>query len=159
MIKNGDDIKVIDNRTKEDLTGITLTQIIYEEEKKQRSILPLDALKKLIRTSGEGISDLAGRIIQPSISSIQTARDDFEKIISRLIKKGDLGKEEGEGLIKDIKAGTSQMQKRIDNSLSQFMDLVKGVTILGKQVSSLEKEVAKLEKEIKKLKKKGIIKK
>lgn len=158
MIKNGEDVKVVDNRSKEDLTGITLTQIIYEEEKKQRSILPLDALKKVIRTGGSGLSDLAGRVIQPGLSSIASAREDFEKIISKLVKRGDLAEDEGKGIIGEIKVGTSQMQKRIDNSLHQFLDLVKGISLLGRQVSSLEKQVKKLEKEISVLKKKGVIK-
>ena len=38
MIRNGDDVKIVDNKTKEDLTTVTLAQIIFEEEKKQRSL-------------------------------------------------------------------------------------------------------------------------
>src|SRR5471030_2495155 len=34
MIKAGAEVKIIDNRTKEDLTSVTLAQIIFEEEKK-----------------------------------------------------------------------------------------------------------------------------
>ena len=35
MIKDGAEVKIIDNRTKEDLTSVTLAQIIFEEEKKK----------------------------------------------------------------------------------------------------------------------------
>jgi hypothetical protein len=34
MIKGGQEVKVVDNRSKEDLTSVTLAQIIFEEEKK-----------------------------------------------------------------------------------------------------------------------------
>src|SRR5215212_917722 len=45
MIRAGDDVKIVDNKTKEDLTTVTLAQIIFEEEKKQRSFLPLNAMR------------------------------------------------------------------------------------------------------------------
>src|SRR5262249_11748109 len=35
MIKGGAEVKIIDNRSKEDLTSVTLAQIIFEEEKKR----------------------------------------------------------------------------------------------------------------------------
>ena len=33
LIRDGEDIRIIDNQSKEDLTKVTLAQIIYEEEK------------------------------------------------------------------------------------------------------------------------------
>src|SRR6187431_63115 len=53
MIRNGDDVKIVDNKTKEDLTTVTLAQIIFEEEKKQRSFLPLAAMRNIIQSGGE----------------------------------------------------------------------------------------------------------
>ena len=50
MIRNGDDVKIVDNKTKEDLTTVTLAQIIFEEEKKQRSFLPLAAMRNIIQS-------------------------------------------------------------------------------------------------------------
>ena len=35
MIKQGAEVKIVDNRTKEDLTSVTLAQIVFEEEKKK----------------------------------------------------------------------------------------------------------------------------
>ena len=45
LIQQGAEVKVVDNNSKEDLTSITLAQIIFEEEKKKRSFLPLSFLK------------------------------------------------------------------------------------------------------------------
>ena len=33
LVRNGEDVKVLDNRSKKDLTKVTLAQIIYEEQK------------------------------------------------------------------------------------------------------------------------------
>ncbi len=53
LVRKGEDVRIIDNNTKEDLTSVTLAQILYEEERKQSSTLPLTALKDLINTSRE----------------------------------------------------------------------------------------------------------
>jgi polyhydroxyalkanoate synthesis repressor PhaR len=52
MVKAGQEVKVLDNRTKEDLTSVTLAQIIFEEEKKT-SKMSLRMLRDLIRHGGE----------------------------------------------------------------------------------------------------------
>ncbi len=62
LIREGEDVKVIDNNSKEDLTSITLAQIIFEEEKRQRSFLPLSALRRIIQSGGESWSDLLSQL-------------------------------------------------------------------------------------------------
>ena len=61
MIREGDDVKIIDNKSKEDLTSVTLAQIIFEEEKKQKSFLPLQAMRNIIQTGGESINQLVSQ--------------------------------------------------------------------------------------------------
>lgn len=51
MVRNGTDVKVVDATTGEDLTRVTLTQIIVEDAKDQPSGLPLELLKQLIVAS------------------------------------------------------------------------------------------------------------
>jgi polyhydroxyalkanoate synthesis repressor PhaR len=58
MIRSGEDVKIVDNNSKEDLTAITLAQIIFEEEKKS-SFLPLSALRNIIQSGGSSITQLA----------------------------------------------------------------------------------------------------
>src|SRR5918912_3738701 len=62
MIRNGDDVKIVDNKTKEDLTSVTLAQIIFEEEKKQRSFLPLTAMRNIIQNGGEWFAEAQRRV-------------------------------------------------------------------------------------------------
>jgi polyhydroxyalkanoate synthesis repressor PhaR len=61
MIREGEDVRIIDNNSKEDLTSVTLAQIIFEEEKKHR-LLPLQGLKAIIQTSGESIQGFVKQI-------------------------------------------------------------------------------------------------
>ncbi len=53
LVRQGQEVRIIDNATKEDLTRMTLAQILYEEERKQSRALPIAALKELIHTSSE----------------------------------------------------------------------------------------------------------
>src|SRR3954470_21813433 len=62
MIRNGDDVKIVDNKTKKDLTTVTLAQIIFEEEKKQRSFLPLGAMRNIIQSGGEWFAEAQRRV-------------------------------------------------------------------------------------------------
>jgi len=62
MIRHGDDVKIVDNKTKEDLTTVTLAQIIFEEEKKQRSFLPLGAMRNIIQSGGQWFAEAQRRV-------------------------------------------------------------------------------------------------
>lgn len=71
MVRGSEEVQIIDNKTKEDLTEITLAQIIYEEQKHKASSsrnVPLQTLKDLIHQRTEKVlSDLRegpiGRLI------------------------------------------------------------------------------------------------
>jgi len=53
MIVRGEDIEVIDNRTKKNITSNTLMQILFEKQKKSRNLLPIATLREII-VIGEG---------------------------------------------------------------------------------------------------------
>jgi polyhydroxyalkanoate synthesis repressor PhaR len=49
LIRNGDEIRVIDKTTQQDLTAATMAQIIFEEEKRGPR-LPVEGLRRIIRS-------------------------------------------------------------------------------------------------------------
>ena len=53
MIKGGEDLRVIDNKTKNDITAATLTQLLYESERRAKTQPSVDLLKEIIR-HGDG---------------------------------------------------------------------------------------------------------
>ena len=59
MVRGGEEVQIIDNNTKDDLTEVTLAQIIYEEQKAHSRSVPLQTLKELIHQRTEKVlSDL-----------------------------------------------------------------------------------------------------
>ena len=52
-IRTGQQIRVVDNKTSDDVTAQTLTQIISEEGRKGVSLLPNEVLHELIRAGAK----------------------------------------------------------------------------------------------------------
>ena len=69
MVRRGETVEVVDNTTGEDLTAQTLTQIILEEGKDGREVIPSDLLHQLLRRSGE--------VVDSGIDQIRSTVDDL----------------------------------------------------------------------------------
>ncbi len=67
-IREGQEVKVIDNATSEDVTSQVLTKIILEEGKKKGSIISARFLHNIIRVGGETFS-LGVKRLQNSVDS------------------------------------------------------------------------------------------
>jgi polyhydroxyalkanoate synthesis repressor PhaR len=80
MIKEGEDVRVVDNKTKDDLTAVTLAQIIVEEEKKVQK-MPLKLLRSIIQSGNDAFSNLnVGK-------AAAHLRDDVERRVEALWKR------------------------------------------------------------------------
>ena len=53
MIQQGEEVTVVDNRNQKDITAATLTQIIFEKQKKSESPVPISTLRHIIQ-QGDG---------------------------------------------------------------------------------------------------------
>jgi polyhydroxyalkanoate synthesis repressor PhaR len=80
MVRSGAEVQIIDNNTKDDLTEVTLAQIIYEEQKAHSRSVPLQTLKELIHQRTEKVlSELRegpiGRLIPGARSEAAGEKD------------------------------------------------------------------------------------
>lgn len=62
MIRTSEDVMVIDNKTKNDITAATLTQIIFEAEKKASQYAPLFTLREIIQNGNGSISSYLAKL-------------------------------------------------------------------------------------------------
>jgi len=53
MIQQGEEVTVVDNRNQKDITAATLTQIIFEKQKRSESPVPIATLRHIIQ-QGDG---------------------------------------------------------------------------------------------------------
>ncbi|MBE2237064.1 MAG: polyhydroxyalkanoate synthesis regulator DNA-binding domain-containing protein [Caldilineaceae bacterium] len=65
LIQVNEDVVVIDHETGEDLTNLTLSQIIFEQQKKGSGLLSRSLLTNLIRTSGDTLEQMRRALIAP----------------------------------------------------------------------------------------------
>jgi polyhydroxyalkanoate synthesis repressor PhaR len=63
MVKQGVEVQIVDNRTKEDLTSVTLAQIVFEEEKKKNQ-MPLSVLREIIRRPQDSLNEITATVSQ-----------------------------------------------------------------------------------------------
>lgn len=62
MIRANEDVMVIDNKSKNDITAATLTQIIFESEKKASQYAPLFTLREIIQNGNGSISSYLAKL-------------------------------------------------------------------------------------------------
>ncbi|OGQ04548.1 MAG: hypothetical protein A2W61_00570 [Deltaproteobacteria bacterium RIFCSPLOWO2_01_44_7] len=86
MIKEGQDIQIIDNSSKEDLTSVTFAQIIFEEEKKHKGILPLNTFKEIIASGGEALKEFVQKSWESGSKEIQQVRTFVDKQIKPTVE-------------------------------------------------------------------------
>ena len=79
MIRNGKEISVVDAATGEDLTSVTLTQIILENERTRRASLPAAFLHQLIK-HGESWQDFVQKSMRASLEGMVSNQRDMERI-------------------------------------------------------------------------------
>ena len=93
-VRAGQEVKVVDNATSENVTAQTLTQIILDDGRRGKSLLPSDLLHELVRfgqkavSSGVGqIQDGMDRFVRASIdrlAPVRQAREEMTTLRRRL---------------------------------------------------------------------------
>ena len=114
LIRQGDEIQVIDNENGDDITALTLTQVIYEQEKKQSGFFPHTVLTDLIRSSGDTFGSFQ-RAISASVNYWHQIDEEIRLRIQKLVKQGEITELEGVNLLNKL---LKQGKERLDGSQS-----------------------------------------
>ncbi len=168
MIKEGTEVRIVDNRTKEDLTSVTLAQIIFEEEKKKNQ-MPLSVLREIIRHPGESISGFIQKEVSPRVASI---REEAESRLDKLLRRDESGKAVGPAteepappasaeaagslnpadLLKASQRAFEDWQRRVDERVKHVVENLTGnLPALGRDLASLTQRLEELEKKLEQL--------
>jgi len=140
MIRDGEDVQIIDNASKEDKTDVTLALIISEELRERPRAIPISTLKALIRHRGERI--LTHLREGPIGKFIPREEGDVEFSSADAIGEEDMsqGKEP-----KGFRATLEQWQSAIDERIravlpnfAAFSDLQAEVKRLSERLDALE---------------------
>ncbi len=155
MIREGEDVRIQENRTGKDLTSVTLTQIIFEEEKKHKSLLPLSTLKNIIQSGGESIVDFVQKSLTTGVSSISHVGNNVRGEAGRVIDKIRDEFEDGGNLIKDFLGRTNKsiddlqhkVEERFRHPFGSNKPVIK-LPNLKTEIRGLRKKLASLERQL-----------
>jgi polyhydroxyalkanoate synthesis repressor PhaR len=151
MIKQGLEVRIIDNRSKEDLTSVTLAQIIFEEEKKKNR-MPLGMLREIIRHPGESLSGFFQKEVQPRMQSI---REEAEQRIDKLLRRDGTredGSDDQTDLVTASQRALEEWQRKIDERVKQVVENVVGsLPAAGRDMQTLIQRLESLERKLEEL--------
>ena len=125
LIRAGEDVQVIDHASGEDLTTLTLSQIIFEQEKKKSGFLPRSVLTTMIQAGGERVGALRRTLASP-LEALRHVDEEINHRVRSLISRGELSEEEGGSLLqkllsqgKEMAAGALPHEEDVERVLSK----------------------------------------
>jgi len=165
FIKDGHDVMVVDNKTKEDITLPTLFQVLSMEAREWKENIPSSkVIRELILKGGGTMSELIKKAMLAGIGAVTVTKEKVEELVDDLIKKGELSKEDRAKFIREL-AEKAELQSRevkkwVDERVKVTVSKVKmakaeEVEALRKQVDELTEAIAHLEKKLKAPKRKS----
>jgi len=154
MVREGEEIKVIDAASGRDITVDVLGRVLVAETERWSNLKDArEFLHDLVRTGGDKSMSILRNTVLASIGALHVTKEKAEKIIDDLIKKGELDKSDRKKAVMELLAkaekSTADLRKKITSEAQKAQKSV------GKFTSGLNwakaDEVKKLEDKVKKL--------
>jgi polyhydroxyalkanoate synthesis repressor PhaR len=89
LIRDGEEVIILDHASGEDLTAVTLTQIILEQEKKNSGFLPRSVLTGLVQAGGETLTSLRRTLASP-LDLIHHVDQEIARRLQILVDRGEM---------------------------------------------------------------------
>jgi len=86
-VREGQEIRVIDNATSEDVTSQTLSQVILEQSRRGEDVPPSELLHELIRRGSDLVTHGFDRVLQAGLDRlgpVREAREETSRLRERL---------------------------------------------------------------------------
>lgn len=154
MVRTGEDVQIIDNNTKDDLTEVTLAQIIYEEQKQNSSSrnVPLQTLRELIHQRTEKVlSELRegpiGRLIPGSVKAEppKVVSEPVEPVVEKATSA------ERPSLVHQAKETFEDWQHKIDDRVKAVLPSILPWQQLEHEIAHLRTRVDELNTKVEQL--------
>ncbi|OLA97240.1 MAG: hypothetical protein AUH20_01530 [Candidatus Rokubacteria bacterium 13_2_20CM_69_15_2] len=137
MIRTGKEISVVDAASGEDLTGVTLTQIILENQRSHRGGLPTGFLHQLIK-HGEAWQDFLQRSMKSSLEGVISNQREMERVFQEWMSRAGWG-----SMMAGAGLGTRSEPKRDGTAEVDADRLREEVAALRERLKSLEERLEK----------------
>lgn len=85
LIVKGERIRVVEDKTGEDITRLILLQVIAEQEQFGKPILSTQLLESIIRFYGGPMHEFMGRYLEKSVEAFMRQQEAFQQQISQML--------------------------------------------------------------------------
>ena len=85
LIVKGEKIRVVEDKTGEDITRLILLQVIAEQEQFGKPILTTQLLESVIRYYGGPMQDFMSRYLEQSVSAFMRQQENVQQQISQML--------------------------------------------------------------------------
>lgn len=141
FVRRGDEVEVTDNESGEDLTAVTLAQIILEDERKKKSFLSLPVLQDLVRYGGDAIAEAT----KQGMEAFGEMREAAEKRVSELVPESAPGAGIIDDMLETSRRRIDDLQRRVDEGLKESVSRLREVPGIGPEVERLENGLREIE--------------
>ena len=136
LVRDGVDVRILDNSSKEDLTNVTLAQIIYEEEKRSDSDARRRSLREFILEGRERLRDRGEKLF-----------DSLPASLTKLVR-GDVTEEDREPFVLPSleelqELAPEPLRKFLHGALGHVAALQDDVVVLRARIEELERQLAR----------------
>ncbi len=111
LVRAGHDIEVVENDSGEDLTAVTLSQIIFEQQKRGLRA-PLGFLTNLIRVDSGSPLEMLRRSLTLPGSAFSAIEKEIERRLQELVEQGEMTAEQMRRLQSDLMARFQEGERR-----------------------------------------------
>lgn len=141
FVRAGEDVQVLDNSSGDDLTAVTLAQIILEDERRKKSFVSLPLLRDLVRGSGDAIADATQR----ASDAIDEFRAKAEETVNDFVSDSVSRRDAFLNTIERSRRSLDELQQRIDDGVKESFDRFRDATGFGAEMERLEKAMKDIE--------------
>lgn len=142
-VKSGEEVKILENESGEDLTAVTFAQIILEEERKKSGLLSLRVMRELIQHGESALQGLAATVDR-GIGAIRPAAEAARTRVHERVQ-------EGVQNLTSVADRLTEIQRNIDEVVRRQVERVTSSPALQREMERIERTARMLEARIARL--------
>ncbi len=156
LLKSGEEVSVVDNKTGEDITAATISQILARAKQGESDNGASNVMIQLLRKGPGTLVDYGKKYLSLWDRALTMADEEIDRLVERLVKEKEITPSEGSRLKKDMLSRAEDLKKWIsektDQRIGEALDLMNLAS--REQVAQLTEKIDKLSRKVESLEKK-----
>jgi polyhydroxyalkanoate synthesis repressor PhaR len=148
LVKEDVEFKVVDSRTKKDVTLSVLTKVLSESLTADKKNPTFGGTSKLIRLliarGGEITVDFFKKSLLFGLGVFDLTKEKAEKLVDEMIKRGEMSQSDKAKAVKELLKGHDERMKKLKTKIDERVEKVTA-KVRGKEKEELEKFHKKLD--------------